>query len=185
MIFMTFVKRHIILLLLSVTFTFSFSQKSYGQMGPQVGLKGFVELTAGTGLGLNGSGRAMISGTYGYQINPVVFTGAGFGYDFNNKLKLVFADARFTMNKKISPFADIKLGLNIDNSRMYFAPTFGCRYGLDNGMALNFGVGIDYTMTWHCEQEPYYDNLYKENRILCKKVLNDDYSLCLKASVEF
>ena len=182
-------RRYILLMLVLMTSINTFAQDADDDTGAKQGLKGFVELAGGKGLGLQGTGRANITGIYGYQISPIVFTGLGFSHDFNNNLNHLFVDSRVTMNKKISPFAGLRVGANMTTKRVYGALSAGCRYGLDNGMALNFGLSVDYTMTWHNDNVPrnYYDNLdecwkfYTAN----VKTLTDNYAFCLKASVEF
>ncbi len=182
-------RRHILLMLVLMTSINTFAQDADDDMGAKQGLKGFVELAGGKGLGLQGTGRANITGIYGYQISPIVFTGLGFTHDFKNKLNHLFVDSRVTMNKKISPFAGLRIGANMTNERVYGALSAGCRYGLDNGMALNFGLSVDYTMTWHNDNVPrnYYDNLNECWKFYTAnvKTLTDNYALCLKASVEF
>lgn len=172
-------KQYILACLLWMTFLFSSAQVN-SQLGPQKGMKGFVEMIGGIGLGLQSTARATLAGTYGYQFNPNIFSGAGFAYDFNDKIKIVYVDARATMNQKISPFADLKMGLNIDNSRFYVFPSVGCRVGLNNGMALNFGVGMDFTQTWHYDAVPNIGH----NSVTKVRTMVDNYSFCVKAALE-
>ena len=182
-------RRYILLMLVLMTSINTFAQDADDDTGAKQGLKGFVELAGGKGLGLQGTGRAYVTGVCGYQICPVVFAGLGFTHDFKNNLNHLFVDSRVTMNKKISPFAGVRVGANMTNNRVYWELSAGCRYGLDNGMALNFGLSVDYTMTWHHDIVPqvYYDNLEGVKKIYNAnvKTLTDNYALCLKTSIEF
>lgn len=177
-------KQYFLLTLLFVVTSLSYAQDDVAC--PCKGWKGLVELSAGKGLGFEGTGRVMLSGVGGYQFNPVWFAGAGFGYDFHNKLKFLFADLRATANKKVAPYADIKAGANLDDSHFYISPSLGCRYGLDNGHALYFGLGLDFTKTTHYDAVPnvHLNNSVNVNTSDVSSVA-DNYALCLKASYEF
>ena len=185
---MEILKRYIILFMLLVSSSVVFAQEDGDVAAPQQGFKGFVEFSCGKGMGFNGTGRSTLSGIYGYQFNHTLFAGAGFGYDFKNKIKLLYADARATMNMKVSPFAELKLGANLDDSRLYVSPAVGCRWGLDNGMALNFAIALDYTKTTHRDIVPnilYDGQNIRDVYMSSVTSMTDNYSICLKASVEF
>ncbi len=182
-------KKYIVLFTLILFHVASKAQTTSNDVGPQKGFKVFAEATGGCGLALRGFHRAAISATAGYQFNPYLFAGAGASYDFNTKAPFAYVDVRGTLNQQFSPVIDIRGGLNINNSRVYLSPTFGCRYALENGNAITLGVGLDYTYLWYVEKIPctYYDEVYKENRTYFNKIrtLTDNYALCFRLSYEF
>ncbi|MBO4603013.1 MAG: hypothetical protein J5651_07615 [Salinivirgaceae bacterium] len=96
---------------------------------------------------------------HGMQINPKIFVGGGLGIQYVEYQSIkyeyatgttgkgmadglcipIFADARFDMmNKNISPFFDLRLGLEFGVvNGLYFSPSIGCRFGHFN-MSLGF-----------------------------------------------
>ena len=165
---------------------------AYAQEGgadcSQKGWKGMVEFAGGKGMGFQGTSRVMLSGIGGYQFNPTVFAGAGFGYDFKNKIKVLFADARVSMDMKISPYAELRAGMNLDDTQFYICPAVGCRYALDNGLALYVGLGVDFTKTTHNDAVPvitYYNSTGQDISMSNISSVADNYSLCLKVGIEF
>ncbi|MGL5683881.1 MAG: hypothetical protein ACRDDZ_12650 [Marinifilaceae bacterium] len=114
------------------------------------GYKGFVDLGYAIGVGDWGLDRVEFSTAHGYQFNPYLFAGAGFGVNYYTDVELcnipIFANIRANLlNDKITPFVDVKLGYSVvDIEGFYFAPSIGCRFGLTRRMAINLGVG--YTM---------------------------------------
>lgn len=111
------------------------------------GYKGFVDLGYAIGVGDWGLDRVEISTAHGYQFNPYLFVGAGFGVNYYTDAELcnipVFANLRANLlNAKITPFVDVKIGYSVvDIEGFYFAPSIGCRFGLTRRMAINLGVG--------------------------------------------
>ena len=188
-VFMKMQKSFLALVVSFMSVVFSFAQDNGGSYCLEKGYKGFVDFSCGKGLGLDGTGRAILSGVYGYQFVPAFFAGAGFGYDFNNKIKLLFVDVRTTMAEKFSPFAEVKIGTNLDDSRLYLSPCLGCRYVLNERMAINIGLALDYTRTWHYDYVPYmhYSETTGTTSLNTSSIssLADNYSLCLKVGVEF
>lgn len=121
------------------------------------GYHGFIE--GGYAVNLGGTvsvNWAEINTIHGYQATPNLFVGAGVGFHFmpgvkagvidgtphwkrDSKMEIpVFADFRWTiLNKKVTPFVDLRLGHNTSNgSGMYSSLGAGCRYALKNKQSL-------------------------------------------------
>lgn len=119
--------------------------------GVQRGYRGFMELgyTIGTG-DWEGTNRVEFSTSHGYQFNPYFYAGVGAGVNYYHEADLVeipvFADLRADiLNNWITPYVDFKIGYTVyDAAGFYMSPTVGCRFGFDNNLALNIGIG--YTM---------------------------------------
>lgn len=84
--------------------------------------------------------------TYGYQFNSYLFLGAGveIGIDNNSRLALpFFTDVKFTiLNKKVTPFIDLRSGYDIYWGDFYLSPSIGCRFAIHN-KGLNVSIGAE------------------------------------------
>lgn len=118
-----------------------------------------------------------ITTSHGYQINPYLYVGAGFGVqfgkfdNFESSISIpIFANfrANFT-NKNVSPYFDAKIGYStVDLEGLFLSPSFGVRFGLKNNMGINLQIGyslqrynyVDYYMSYF-----YFDkaNLHSVN----------------------
>ena len=121
------------------------------------GYHGMVE----GGYSLNTGGTISVNWTeintiHGYQATPNLFIGAGVGFHFmpefkgteidgkpnwkrDSKMEIpLFADFRYTiLNKRITPYLDLRLGHNVSNgSGMYSSLGAGCRFALKNRQAI-------------------------------------------------
>ncbi len=130
------------------------------------GYHGFVE--AGHSLVYFGSSSTKVNWTeintiHGYQATPNLFVGAGVGFHFVPEFKdgdiggkphwkrdasmeiPLFADFRWTiLNKRITPFIDLRLGHDLTNgSGMYQCLNVGCRFALKNKHAINAMIALD------------------------------------------
>lgn len=117
---------------------------------PSKGYSGMLEFNVG-----GGSAFAVgLTNVHGYQINPYIFAGAGFGVNFNitNSYDSVclplFADVRATVPFGTSPvafFGDVRVGYTVISSYssdVYFSPTIGIRVGRNK--AATFGLGYEH-----------------------------------------
>ncbi len=86
----------------------------------------------------------------GYQINPYIYVGAGFGvqlYTMNNfetgVALPIFTNFRANFTKtKVSPFFDAKIGYSVVDLKGWFlSPSFGVRIGLNDNLGINIKVG--------------------------------------------
>ena len=68
----------------------------------------------------------------------------------------IYADFRADiLNHWITPYVDLKVGYTVyDSTGFYLSPTVGCRFGFNEDLALNLGIG--YTMQ---KLEFYYGRL--------------------------
>lgn len=138
------------------------------------GYRGFLDF----GLGFctnNGDGincdNIMISTTHGYQIiENKLFLGAGIGYwnmyNAGGSSLPLFIDARSEYYNfgKWSLYADLKIGFSImDHKGFFLDPQLGVRYGLNDKLGLNLGIGYQffkdtgyYTYEWNGYRYEYY-----------------------------
>jgi hypothetical protein len=109
------------------------------------------------------SGKIELSTSHGYQFNPYLFVGAGFGVEcYTQSLYFVmpvFANVKVTPLKgNITPFVDLKGGYSIIGyfEGLYLSPTIGCRFGLTRRVGLNVGIGytLQQTNTKYYEWDP-------------------------------
>lgn len=117
---------------------------------PSKGYSGMLEVNIG-----GGSAFAFgVTNVHGYQINPYIFAGAGFGVNYNltdyyeSVCLPVFADFRATVpfgNSPVAFFGDVRVGYTVISSYesdVYFSPTIGIRVGRNK--AATFGLGYEY-----------------------------------------
>lgn len=100
------------------------------------------------GVFLDDYGRIEVSATYGYQFNSYLYLGGGLGlgYEFTNDLVLpLFVELRYTpLKKKITPYIDVKYGVDAISGYSFFTPMIGCRVGMSENKGLNLGVGFEF-----------------------------------------
>lgn len=104
-----------------------------------------------------------VSTSHGYQINPVVFVGAGLSVERCGKLDRwlvpVFAEGRADLQfGRFTPFADLKAGANFgEGIGIYLSPTVGYRFNWGRKMGVNIGLG--YTLAGYkidCYEGDFY-----------------------------
>lgn len=128
-----------------------FSVLSINAQNINKGYKGFIE----GGYSLNTGGTCAVNWVelntiHGYQATSSIFIGAGVGFHFMPELRAgnisgrpmwkrdskmeipIFADFKWTfLQKKITPFLDLRLGHNVSNgSGMYGSAGIGCRFAI-------------------------------------------------------
>lgn len=114
------------------------------------GYKGFVETGYAFDISDCGTNRLEILTTHGYQFNNYLFVGGGAGLNFYTDADLVsvpvFASFRANfMNRKITPFADLKSGYAFGDAETAFVTVgFGVRFALAKKMALNLKLEYAY-----------------------------------------
>lgn len=119
------------------------------EQAPFKGYKGMFDLGYGIGVGDVESSRIGFSTVHGYQFNPYLFVGAGFGvnyfYDDECVNIPIFADARGTLPLKdnVALFLDFRLGYSaVDVEGFYLSPSVGVRVGRKS--AVTFSLGYEY-----------------------------------------
>ncbi len=107
------------------------------------GYKGFVDAGYRFDVSDNNANSLEISTAHGYQFNNYFFLGGGVGVTYYTDAELVtlpfFTNfrANFT-NKRITPFADVKLGYSMgDVSGAYTSLAIGVRFAMQGKKALN------------------------------------------------
>jgi len=154
--------------------------------GLKRGFKGYVE--AGYSVGIDYyDGGFLARAAFGFQFNPHIFAGLGVGlsfYDYEGyyddseeSMTLpIFANFRYTMlNKRISPFFDIKAGYSpeVDDGEGFFAsPALGCRFAIGKQFAITTSISFEYQQG----TVYYYDYDYE---------YEDVTGLALKVGFEF
>lgn len=147
--------KKIILLFVSFLISLSsFAQANNNEFTVKKGYKGSVELGFAAGAGEVAHNRGELLIVNGYQLNKRFSVGLGTGIQFwqvTQQVTLpVFADFEATfMQTTISPYADLRLGycwaLSKDEilpkEGIYFSPTIGFRWGINQNSALKLGVG--------------------------------------------
>lgn len=122
--------------------------------------RGFVDGGYTIGVGDYKFGRFEINTSHGYQINPFLFIGGGFGLHFMPKYNTdgmdipldqreskvdipIFANLRANFSKgKITPFIDGKAGTYVtNNGGLYLNISAGCRFAVNKKQAVNVSVG--------------------------------------------
>jgi hypothetical protein len=131
--------------------------------GAVLGYSAFVEFGYSVGIGDYSFDRFEITTSHGIQANSHIFIGLGTGlkyfFDGSNYAIPVYTDFRVNfLNKKISPFAGMKIGYTIgDVSGVMVTPMFGCRFGFHNNFGLILSLGYDYQRG---KVTTYYYNYY-------------------------
>jgi len=127
------------------------------------GYKGFID--AATIGNVNGYDASFmeISTTHGYQFNNYFFLGGGIALNYYADAELTTAPiyaafrANF-INKKVSPFADIKLGYTVGDLRGTYASIgIGVRFSLKGRKALNLAcVYSEQDNEWYSDNSVSY-----------------------------
>lgn len=147
--------KKVILLFISWIIALSaFTQPSKEGLTVQKGYKGSIETGFAAGAGEVGHNRGEFLLVNGYQFNPWFSAGIGTGiqvWQVTQQVTLpLFANFETTfMQETISPYADLRLGYCWGLSKdevlpkdgIYFSPTVGFRWGMNNHTALKLGVG--------------------------------------------
>lgn len=127
------------------------------------GYKGFVDVGYIADLSDYNADKVEISTSHGYQFNNYFYVGGGVAVDFYTDADLIaapiFVDFRANfINKKITPFADIKTGYSVgDVEGVYVATGIGVRFSLKGKKALNLKLEYNY------QQYDYYYRGYYMN----------------------
>lgn len=140
----------------------------FGEKKSLKGYKGFVETGYIFDLSDCNANRFELSTTHGYQFNNYLFVGGGAGINFYTDADLysvpLFASFRANfMNKKITPFADIKSGYTVGDVEGAFVTVgLGVRFALAKKMALNLKLEYAYQEYdyeyYYSSSSYYYDN---------------------------
>ncbi len=122
---------------------------------PGKGYRGFLDWSndvRSENTGLDGGNETLyytgFSTSHGYQFNPWVYVGAGFGIEKCTRYDLhlfpVFVHGRTDLQfGRFTPFGEIRLGYNLtDDGGVYFAPNIGYRFNWGRKMGVNVGVGV-------------------------------------------
>lgn len=124
--------------------------KSYNPTNSLKGYKGFAETGYIFDISDTNSSHVELSTTHGYQFNNYLFVGGGAAFHYYTDADAysapIFASFRANfMNKKITPFAEIKSGYSIgDIEGLYATIGIGVRFALANKMALNVKLEYQY-----------------------------------------
>lgn len=140
-------KKKIVLLLLLVVGATSIAFAQSNVYGGKSGYKGMFDI----GLTFDPNSEFSyfdLSTTHGYQFNPHVFLGAGFGYSFDPEgdyhtmpLYVAFR-GNILKSRQIIPFAGVRLGYSVDGlSGLYFNPHIGGTFFFNNHLGLDLSVG--------------------------------------------
>lgn len=127
------------------------------------GYKGFVDVGYIADLSDYNADKVEVSTSHGYQFNNYFYVGGGVAVDFYTDADLIaapiFVDFRANfINKKITPFADIKTGYSVgDVEGVYVATGIGVRFSLKGKKALNLKLEYNY------QQYDYYYRGYYMN----------------------
>lgn len=138
------------------------------------GYKGFVETGYTFDVSDYNADRLVISTTHGYQFNNYLFVGGGVGVNYYTDADLysipLFASFRANfLNKKVTPFADIKSGYAAGDVDGAFATIgFGVRFALAGKMAMNIKLEYSYQefdFNYDYDDYYYYDESVSTNGI--------------------
>lgn len=127
------------------------------------GYRGMVDVTYGASVGEEGDDMFSITTSHGYQFNPYLFLGGGMGissYRYSGFAQVpVFCHFKANfMQKKVSPYADIKLGYSSgDCQGVYFSPSFGARVSLGRRLGLHAGLSYTLQQAEILDSYPYYN----------------------------
>lgn len=141
--------RKIVLFLFLITISFALSAKQ-----PQRGYRGFVDwnnslrIYEWSGIGRTTDYFTGFSTSHGYKVNPWIFAGAGFNFEYFSTARdyiiAPFFDFRSDFKFiKFTPFADARIGYSCtDGGGIYFSPFIGYRFNWGRKVGINVGVGI-------------------------------------------
>lgn len=129
------------------------------------GYKGFVDFGYIADLSDYDANKVEISTSHGYQFNNYFYLGGGVAADFYTDADLIavpiFVDFRANfINKKVTPFADIKTGYSVgDVEGLYVSTGIGVRFSLKGKKAIN--LKLEYNYQQHNDHGDYsYNNNY-------------------------
>ena len=129
------------------------------------GYKGFVDFGYIADLSDYDANKVEISTSHGYQFNNYFYLGGGVAADFYTDVDLIavpiFVDFRANfINKKVTPFADIKTGYSVgDVEGAYVSTGIGVRFSLKGKKAIN--LKLEYNYQQHNDHGDYsYNNNY-------------------------
>ncbi|WP_458410284.1 DUF481 domain-containing protein [Bacteroides congonensis] len=129
------------------------------------GYKGFVDFGYIVDLSDYDANKVEISTSHGYQFNNYFYLGGGVAADFYTDADLIavpiFVDFRANfINKKVTPFADIKTGYSVgDVEGAYVSTGIGVRFSLKGKKAIN--LKLEYNYQQHNDHGDYsYNNNY-------------------------
>ena len=114
------------------------------------GYKGFIDFGYIADLSDYDANKVEISTSHGYQFNNYFYLGGGVAADFYTDADLIavpiFVDFRANfINKKVTPFADIKTGYSVgDVEGLYVSTGIGVRFSLKGKKALNLKLEYNY-----------------------------------------
>lgn len=134
-----------------------------------------------------------LSGTIGYAINPYFTFGAGLDYNYEQYYEhnsvAVFANSRaYFVDKKWSPFIDLKIGYNIPTGKYDYDMAYTVRKGFIMNTMIGiqwkgFDVGLSFNMYNRNSRQWEYlgDNeLYERNGLRVAGTLNVAYNFQFK-----
>lgn len=134
------------------------------------GFKFFVESAYAEGIDEEPLPRWEIGGSVGYQLSPRFYLGAGANLIYFSRQKQagipVFVDFRVNiLNRAISPIVGMKTGWSFigDLNGFHLNPYTGCRFGLNNKLALHVAVGYELQnsdITYHDYTSPFIQTKY-------------------------
>lgn len=137
-------------------------------------------------------GAFSITTSHGYQFNPYIFLGMGFGLDYHAAGKHLFiplfVDLRTNFSDtNITPFWGTKAGYSIGSKNAYnkvstgayFNPTFGVRFILNRQSTMNIAFG--YNLQQQIVKKDIYcnDNFFIYTGVYHHRLLRHALSLCL------
>ncbi len=129
------------------------------------GYKGFIDFGYIADLSDYDANKVEISTSHGYQFNNYFYLGGGVAADFYTDADLIavpiFVDFRANfINKKVTPFADIKTGYSVgDVEGAYVSTGIGVRFSLKGKKAIN--LKLEYNYQQHNDHGDYsYNNNY-------------------------
>jgi hypothetical protein len=129
------------------------------------GYKGFIDFGYIVDLSDYDANKVEISTSHGYQFNNYFYLGGGVAADFYTDADLIavpiFVDFRANfINKKVTPFADIKTGYSVgDVEGAYVSTGIGVRFSLKGKKAIN--LKLEYNYQQHNDHGDYsYNNNY-------------------------
>lgn len=134
------------------------------------GFKGSLKVGRGTLAKEGGKSvrYATLDLNLGVQFTRVIYAGIGWGYfgNFNDKFfnnSELFADVRFTMPTRFTPYIEIRGGYRpFYMQTPYWAPELGVRYGLSKALGVSLGLSYENICEKNCETKLLtgVDNVY-------------------------
>lgn len=149
------------------------------------GYKGFVDVGYVGDLSDNDANKMEFSTSHGYQFNNYFYVGGGVAASIYTDLDLVavplFVDFRANfINKKVTPFADIKTGYSVgDVKGAYVTTSLGVRFSLKGKKAINLKLEYNY------QQYDYDDSYYSYGSYWSSSYSYDYAGLGVKVGFEF